>query len=529
MKITKSLLMSLLILAMLAACGPAPTAVPTATPEPTPAAPDAPARLDDAQLKELEAYITQTLEWSGVPGLSIAVVQNGEAIFNRGFGVRDLNSREPVTPQTLMLTASATKPLTTLMMATVVDDGRMTWDTPVRTVLPTFSVGDPALTGKLAMRHLVCACSGMPSVDSPLFLSNMQTAEDLIRSLNVIKPVSELGEQYNYSNQMVAAGGYIAARAAAVPGEPLGPQYISAMQARVLDPIGMKGSTFSVEAAQASGNYALPHGMDLQGIYRPMDLSAEKFVLSVLPAGGLWSNTDDMSRVLITELNQGLAPDGKRVVSAENLAYTWEPQVAVEEGTRSYGLGWFIESYHGMRLIHHSGNSMGFSSDLAFLPEAGLGVVILTNAEGAGIVVDAIRYRLFEIAFGLPSRYESVFRNELASQREQITYFAKSFLLELDTQSIAPYVGTFHNPALGEITLSIKDGSLILESGGITSELRQISNLGGLVFAFHDAPWAILGNWVFLFEQDAQGNPVIKVHETNVSEPYVFTKSGQSN
>ncbi len=524
MRRSKSLLFLVLTLVLLAACGPAPTALPPPTLEPTPFFPDAPAKLDEARLAEFQTYIAETMQWAGVPGLSIAVVQNGEVVFNQGFGVRDLGTGEPVTPQTLMMIASSTKPLTTLMMATVVDDGRMTWDTPVRLVLPTFSVGDPALTGKLTIRHLVCACSGMPSLDSPLFLSGMSTAEDLIQSLNAIAPVSGLGEQFNYSNQMVAAGGYLAARAAFSPGEPLGKQYISAMQARVLDPIGMTASTFSVEEVQASGNYALPHGLDLRGVYVPLDLSAEKFVSSVLPAGGLWSNTDDMSRLLITELNQGLAPDGKRIVTTENLSRTWEPQVLIEKGGSSYGLGWFIDDYHGMRLIEHSGNSMGFSADLAFLPSAGLGVVILTNAESAGDLVHAIRYRLFEIAFGLPSRYESVFRSAQAARREDIAAFNEMFLPELDLEALTPYLGTYHNPELGEITFSMQAGRLMLFTAGLTSELRQLSGPNEMLFGLYDPPWVTLAQWAILFEMDARGNPTFSLYEKAVDEPFVFVK-----
>ena len=131
-----------------------------------------------------------------IPGMSVAVVEHGKVIYVEGFGVRELGKNDPVTPDTLLMIGSSTKPLTTLMMATVVDDGLMQWDTPATSILPAFAVGAAARTAQLKMRHLVCACSGIPGDDTPLFLSGLQTAEDLIQSMRAITPVAEIGEEY---------------------------------------------------------------------------------------------------------------------------------------------------------------------------------------------------------------------------------------------------------------------------------------------------------------------------------------------
>jgi CubicO group peptidase (beta-lactamase class C family) len=515
------------VVLFVAACAPALPATPAVTLEPSPVTVDAPERMNEAGLAELETYILESMGLAEIPGMSIAIVQNGEVIYTKGFGVRELGRNEPVTPDTLMMIASSTKPLTTLMMATVVDDGLVSWETTVTSILPSFAVADPDLTRRLAMRHLVCACSGMPGKDSALFLSDLKSAEDLILSMQVIAPVSEFEKEFNYSNQMVAAGGYVAALAANGPGDDLGAGYVAAMQERVFDPIGMTHTTLSIAKVQAGDNYARPHGLDLTSHYQPLDLSAEKFVSSVLPAGGVWSTANDMSRLLVTELNQGIAPDGKRIVSVENLSKTWEPQVEIKKGTASYGLGWIIEDYHGMRLIHHSGNSMGFSADFALLPAAGLGVVVLTNAEGAGDFVHAIRYRLFEIAFGFPSQHDAVFKKDLDASRKGVADFAKILLPIIDAQAISPYLGTFTNDELGDINLSMDDGRLMMVTGGLTSELRQLSALGRKVFAVYDVPWVVLGQWTLQFETDSKGNPKISLFEKGVYEPFVFVKSSR--
>jgi CubicO group peptidase (beta-lactamase class C family) len=507
------------------ACAPAPTAIPTVTLEPSPVAVHTPGPMDEAKLAKLETYIVESMDRAKLPGMSIAVVQNGEVIYSKGFGVRELGESEPVTPDSLMMIASSTKPLTTLMMATVVDDGLMRWDTPVTSILPSFAVADGELTLKLTMQHTVCACSGMPAEDSALFLSDLNTAEDLIHSMQAIAPVSKFGKEFNYSNQMVAAGGYVAALAAGGSKNDLAAEYVSAMQERVLDPIGMTHTTFSIEKVQASQNYALPHGLDLEGEYRPLALSSEGFVTSVLPAGGAWSTANDMSRLLITELDRGVAPNGKRVVSAENLSQTWEPQVEIEKGSVAYGLGWMIEDYHEMRLIHHSGNSMGFSADFAFLPDTGLGIIILTNAEGAGNFVHAIRYRLFELAFGFPFKYDAAFQRDLDTSRKGIADFSETLLPSFDKQAVISYLGSFTNDKLGDISLSLEGDKLIIVTGGLTSELRQLSVSGRTVFVVSNVPWAVLGQWALQFGTDPKRNPIINLYEKGVNKPFVFVKS----
>ena len=122
----------------------------------------------------------------------------------------------------------------------------------------------------------------------------------------------------------------------------------------------------------------------------------EEFVTPIAPAGAYWSTGQDMARYLITELNKGVSPDGKRVVSAENLQVTWTPQVSITAES-SYGLGWIIDQYKGQPLIEHGGNTLGFTSDLPFLPKANVGISVLSNVQGGNLFNQAVRYRLLQI------------------------------------------------------------------------------------------------------------------------------------
>src|SRR5918997_955691 len=198
------------------------------------------------RLTEFETYITGMMAKTGVPGAAVAVVQNGEVVYQQGFGVRQLGGSEPVTPETLMMIGSITKPMTATMAATVVDDGELTWDTPVAQLLPEFAVADPALTEQLSIRNAFCACTGLPQRDPEfLFTSATLTPEHLVTSVREFPLTAPLGEQFQYSNQLFAICGYAAA--AAAEGETdLYDAYVSAMQQRLLAPLRMSRSTFGL-------------------------------------------------------------------------------------------------------------------------------------------------------------------------------------------------------------------------------------------------------------------------------------------
>lgn len=459
-----------------------------------------------------------------IPGTSIAIVQNDEVIYLKGFGVRELGKTEPVTPDTLFMLASGSKPLTTLMMATVVDDGLMQWETPVIELLPSFAVGDSELTRSLTMRQLVCACSGIQLNETIFFISGFPNATAMIQSLKTATPTAKPGEKYLYSNLIFSTGGYIAGHAAGGSENDLDAGYAAAMKSRVFDPAGMTRTTLSMDRVKALGDYALPHGRNLNYNYQPLPLSAENFVLSSLPAGGIWSSASDISKLMIPLMNAGAAPDGNWIVSTENLAKTWEPQIKMDEEGESYALGWMISDYQGERLVHHSGNSMGFSTELVLVPESKLGIVILTNAESASAFTTAIRQRFLELAFDQPIQYDTDLQAKVRESETRVLDFASKLDPGIDEQALAAYTGTFTNPELGTITIWIESDKLMMQTNGFSSELRRHSGQTTPTYFLSDPPLAILAFWYFRFETDANGHPMVLLYETQIPIHFAFEK-----
>jgi CubicO group peptidase (beta-lactamase class C family) len=374
----------------------------------------APLQLTGDRRSAFEGYLSKAITRFGVPGAAVAVIQGGEVTYLRGFGIKELGGTEPVTPDTLLMIGSITKPMTTMLAAALVDDGHLSWNTRLVDVLPRFAAGDRTMTERLTVRDAFCHCSGLPGRDlERYFKTGKLTPEETLTALAGVAPVASFGEKFIYNNLLVAAGGYMAGVAMGGGVDDLGLAYDAAMQQRVLTPIGMKRSTFDPVAVRADGDYALPHAADLSGHLRPMPLEAEcDVLLPVRPAGGLWSTTREMARFVQTELTGGIAPNGRRVVSTENLAVTWAPGVAVPNlyggppemaaSMSHYGLGWLSGDYRGLRVISHAGGTAGFTAQVAFLPDADLGIAVLSNASalpGALAFTSGVHFRLLELLF----------------------------------------------------------------------------------------------------------------------------------
>lgn len=478
-----------------------------------------PKAVDEAVISELEAYIAANLEKLDVPGAAIAIVQDGAIVYEKAFGVRELEQDEPLTTNTQMMIGSTGKSLTTLMMATLVDDGLMQWDQKVVDILPTFAVKDPDITQQITVRNLVCACTGVPRRDLEFILNaNELTAEDMIESLKTFEFFTDFGEAFQYSNQMVATGGYVAAAAAGGEYGDLYDAYITAMQERVFDAIGMKNTTFSFDELVANANYATPHGAVLTGDYTPLSLDIEKTLIPVTPAGADWSTAHDMALYMITELNKGVTVDGVRVVNEANLLETWKPQVQVSAET-NYGLGWFIDQYKGVQMIHHAGNTLGFTSGFAFLPDAGLGIVVMTNGQASNIFNESIRVRLLELVYDQPMEYDANIDFAIQQGEEMLANAQKQFR-DLDEEAVQPYLGSFQSDVLGDMEVALDEGKLTMDVGEFITELRPVVNDEGEVrYAMIDPP--LTGN-VLEFKTDDNGKPVILIDL--VTDVYTFAK-----
>ena len=435
--------------------------------------------LDTARIAELKKFVETSMKLTGVPGVSVALYQDGHVVLAEGFGVRELGKPAKVDADTRYMIASNTKAMATLMLAKLVDEKKLTWDTPAATVLPSFRLGDTDVTSKVMIKHLICACTGMPRQDLEWLLEfDGVTPDKAMAVLATMQPTSKFGELFQYSNPMAAAAGFLGGHVA-FPELELGAGYDRAMQELVFDPLGMKSTTHSFAEAQ-KGNVATAHAPDIDGKPALAEARTNLSIVPVRPAGGAWSTVNDVMKYVVMELGEGKLADGKSYISKDALFARRAPQVVV--GTdMTYGMGLFVNTQYGTPVVHHGGDMIGFHSDMMWLPEHGVGAVILTNGDPGWLVRTVFRRKLLEVLFdgnaeadGQIAASAKTFFDELAAERKLLTVPA-------DATEAGKLASTYADPAVGEIIVSKKGGATIFDFGEWSSEVASRKNPDGTI------------------------------------------------
>src|SRR6202049_1681993 len=353
--------------------------------------------LDEAHIAQLKAFVETSMQQLGIPGASMALIDHGRIVYEGGFGVRELGKPERVDENTVFMAASNTKGMTTLLLAELVDEKELRWDEPVIEAYPAFKLGDADTTKKVLVKNLICACTGVPRQDLEwLFEFKNATPETEVALIGTMQPTSKFGEVFQYSNMMAAAAGYIGAHLV-YPNLELGAAYDKAMQEKIFDPLGMKSTTFDYARALA-GNHATPHGDDIDGKPTVASMAINYSIVPARPAGAVWTSSADLIRYVQDELALGTLPNGKQLVSAENLLMRRAPQISLGEDA-SYGMGLIVDHTYGVPVVSHGGSMSGFKSNLYFLPDSGIGAVVLTNSDNGGMLLGPFGRRLLGVVF----------------------------------------------------------------------------------------------------------------------------------
>jgi CubicO group peptidase (beta-lactamase class C family) len=437
--------------------------------------------LDAARLAQLTALIETARKEYDIPGVALGLIQGGEVVFEGGFGVRELGRPDPVDADTLFNIASNGKALTTLMLAKLVEAGRFDWDTPVASIWPEFRLGDPETTRRVRVSQLICACTGMPRQDYEwLFEGESLTAGSMMQLLSTAQPTSAFGDTYQYSNLMAAAAGFFGGHVL-YPQRELGAAYDAAMQRLVFDPLGMTATTADFSRALAR-NHAAGHGLDVDGQVRVASQGLNLVAISTRPSGNHWSNVRDMLRYVRMELERGLLPDGQRYIREDVLLARREPQVT--EGLNEYyGMGLKIDRQWGVPVIHHGGSTAGYRSDMIWLPDHGVGAVILINSDAGSRLRSAFRRRLLEVLFDGKTvaaedlrSYAQRARVAIAEQRQQLTVPA-------DPDAVTRLAPRYRSAELGGLEVRQRAGATWFDFGGWSSEMAtQRDEAGGVKF-----------------------------------------------
>jgi CubicO group peptidase (beta-lactamase class C family) len=473
--------------------------------------------LTPERLAELRRFVETGRQALRVPGVAVGIVQGGKVVFAEGFGVRELGDPKPVDADTLFLVASNTKAMTTLLLAKLVEEGKMTWDTPVTSLLPSFRLGDADTTRQVLVKHLICACTGMPRQDFEWLLEyGALTPETSLAMLGTMQPTSKFGEMFQYSNLMAGAAGYAAAHVL-YPDLELGAGYDRAMQTHVFEPLGMRSTTFDFSRALAA-DHASAHAPDVDGNPALAPMPVNTSVVPLRPAGGAWSNVGDMLRYVQMELDEGLLPDGTRYIAKAPLLARRDAQVALGNDS-SYGMGLMVDETYGIPLVHHGGDLIGHHSDMIWLPGHNVGAVVLTSGDPGWTLRSLFSRKLLEVLFdGKPEADERVaaaaktFYEALAAERKLITVPA-------DAAASAKLAARYRNASLGGIGVGHAGAATVFDFGEWKSEVATRVNPDGTVSFLTTAPG--LGGFEFVVGTSGEKRTLVM---RDAQHEYVFVE-----
>ncbi len=315
--------------------------------------------------RHIDLYLSEQVQTKGIPGLTAAVVRDGEVVYMGAFGVRQIGKDEQLTPEHLFHFASVSKPFVATAIMQLVEQGRLELDDPVIQHLPYFRLADERFRD-ITIRQMLNHTSGMPDVldyewDKPQ--TDEGAAERYVRQMASERLLWAPGEGWRYSNMAFDALGDVIAKVS-------GTNFEEFVRANILEPLGMDHSSFiypnTDEALRTTGHVGDPAQVSTVYPYNRRHA----------PSSTLNASVSQMTRWMLANLNRGEL-NGRRILRAESYDVLWTP--TTDRDDSQVGLSWFLGEHAGHRTVGHGGGDTGFRSYILLLPDDDIGVVLASN------------------------------------------------------------------------------------------------------------------------------------------------------
>lgn len=467
----------------------------------------------------MDDLIGRVMRAWNIPGVAVAGLRDGKVVLCKGYGWRDLEARRPVTPETVFPIASVTKAFTTLLMGMLVDEGKLAWDQPVRDYLPEFSLHDPLASARATPRDLVCHRTGLPRHDNMWDFTAFSRPEIFARLRHL--PLSrDFRAAYQYNNLMFMTAGVLVERLT-------GRSWEENVRERIFAPLGMGSSAPVLPDVLDHPELVTPY-LERNGRLRAVP---PKDFTSCGPAGTICSTAADMLQWVRFHLAGGKV-GRRRLIEEKTLRQMHSPQMVVpgphpwkEIPMSAYGLGWLISTYRGYRRIQHGGAIDGIRTVASFLPDEGLGIVVLTNKHDH-TVMHAIEYGFYDRMLGLdPIDWNRRQKRQWVKMKERQATEKKRRRAESHqhgrpTRRLSDYTGDYEHPGYGPLRIERRGGDLHLTLGRFSSPLRHRCHD---TWEFHESVWD--NDYTVRFEADAAGGIATAAVPLEPSvAPIVFTR-----
>ncbi len=402
--------------------------------------------------KEIDVIVNQALVEFHVPGIAVAVIAGNQTILCKGYGIRDIERGLPVTENTLFPIASNTKPFTSSLLGLLVEEGKIAWDDPVIKYIPEFRLNCEELSSQVTLRDLIAHRTGIPRHDALWYLVKDMSEEDILRALPHFLPVSE---PFQYNNFMYVIAGRVIYNVTKNTWE-------EELAARILKPLGMEHSGTSWKQLEEMPNISQPYAEMGEKIQKLPFLDP----CSTFAASGIYSSALDMAKWVRLQLFDKSLPNVIQEKTIKEMQEIQMPFTPKEPSLKpsGYGLGWEIDSYRDRKRVHHNGTIEGFLSEVSFLPDEQMGLVILTNSSTDGrYAISYIESKIYDYLLGI----QDADCLQKIQEKRQIAKLATR------ATSLKKYEGSYSHPAYGTMQIYIDYDSLVATLGKMRLVLKQ--------------------------------------------------------
>lgn len=426
-----------------------------------------------------------------VPGIAVAVVKDNKVVMAKGFGVTKYGTKQKVNTDTLFGIASNTKAMTAAILASLVDEGKLTWQTKVIDIIPEFQLYDAWVTREFTLLDLLSHDSGLGlgAGDLMIWPQTTLTTMDIIKRMKHLRPVSSFRSEFAYDNLMFIIAGEIIQKLTDKP-------WSQVIQDRIFTPLHMDHTRAKFSLISKNNHNVARAHVPLEG---KLNVVGGNFLEKFSSAGSVASSVNDMSQWLKLQLNHGLLPASEdkkavkemRLFSDKQSRKMWRPKTLLgvsKAATKNdkthfnaYGLGWFLSDFHGYKMAHHSGGILGMVSKVVLIPEEKLGLVILTNQQ-SGYAFNAIYREILMNYLNLPPRDWVSYYADLHSKRieKEKARLAKNNANKaknsMPSLALSTYAGTYKDAWYGNINITEKAGKLVMQFSNTKALIGELEH-----------------------------------------------------
>ncbi|MBL7738264.1 MAG: serine hydrolase [Chitinophagaceae bacterium] len=475
----------------------------------------------------LDNYIAKGLKDWQVPGLAIVIVKDGKIIVSKGYGVKDIGSKQPVDEKTLFFIASNSKLFTGTALAQLEYRKTISLNDKVTKYFPDYQLYDKTSTELVTIKDMLCHRIGTKTFqgDFTFWNSNLASREIMMR-MRYLKPVGLFRQDYGYCNSCFLTAGEV------IP-EVTGKSWAQYVTDSVLTPLEMTTSYASSNDAGTKANIATPYTTSYTN--KLAKVPYDKWD-NLGPAASILSNVSDLSHWLLFQLDSGQY-NGKRVMPWSVLQKTRDINIITgsRKSTvfpihfRGYGLGVYAADYNGRQIYWHTGGAAGMVSNVCFVPEERLGIAILTNNDNQNFF-EMLRYQVLDAYLGVPYVNRSLqqlpgFKRDMQEQLSTIADWRTKVKGMTPPLGIAAYAGAYNNQLYGDMIIEVKDNKLFARFAAhpdLTATLSYMDT-GEWLTEYNNIEYGIYQSKFSIRDGKVQSVD-IKVNDFVEYDPYTFIK-----